>query len=57
MAKDPLIGWREVVGMIGLLLLAAGLAMVSIPLALIVCGALLFAVAVVPLMLPTGKGG
>ena len=52
-----LLGLRELLALLGLGLLAAGLAMVSIPLALIVCGALLFAVAVVPLMLPTGKGG
>lgn len=52
-----LIGARELLAILGLGLLATGLALLSIPLALIVCGALIFAVAVVPLMLPTGKGG
>lgn len=49
---------RGLLAILGLGLLATGLALqLSIPGALIVCGALIFAVAVVPLMLPTGKGG
>jgi hypothetical protein len=43
---------RDAIALLGLGLLATGLAMVSVPLALIVTGALLFAAAVVPSLLP-----
>jgi hypothetical protein len=47
------IGARELLAAVGLGLIAAGLAMVSVPAALCVSGALLFALAVLPLM---GRG-
>ena len=56
MVNHP-IGLQELTALLGLALLTAGLAMISISLALIVCGALIFATAVVPLMLSSSKGG
>lgn len=46
-----LFGWRELLALLGLGLLAGGLAMISVPLALIVCGTLLLATAIVPSLL------
>lgn len=46
-------GVREVLALWGLGMIAAGLAMVSVPAALCVSGALLFALAVLPLV---GRG-
>ena len=52
MDKTPLWGLREVIAGAGLASLAVGLAMQSIPLALVVVGGLLFGLAVWPLILP-----
>jgi hypothetical protein len=43
-------GSREVLAMLGLGMIAAGLAMVSVPAALVVTGTLLFGLATLPLM-------
>jgi len=48
MAK--LFGLNEGIGLVGLLMLGGGLAMWSVPLALVVVGALLFGLAVWPLI-------
>lgn len=50
--KKALAGWgaREIGAMLGLAMIAGGLAMVSIPLALVVTGTLLLALTILPLM-------
>lgn len=52
MKKEPLITIREGLAGAGLLLLAVGLALWSVALALTVVGALLFGVAVWPFVVP-----
>ena len=47
---DRAVGRREIIALLGLLLIAGGLAMVSIPAAMITTGALLFGLAVIPLL-------
>jgi len=49
-------GLRELLVTLGLGLMAGGLAIISIPLAMIVPGALLIALAVLPLIIPPRKG-
>ena len=49
------VGVQEILAVVGLLMLAGGLAMVSIALALIVVGALLLGLAVLPLMTHRGE--
>ena len=44
------LGSREALAIVGLGMIAAGLAMVSVPAALVVTGALLFGLAIWPLM-------
>jgi len=50
-------GARGVLATLGLGLLAGGLAMIDVALALIVSGALLFALAVAPVLLMRGREG
>jgi len=52
MNKTPAFGLREITALIGLGCLAAGLGLQSVPLALTVVGALLFGLAVWPLLWP-----
>ena len=46
--KQLLAYGQDAIGVTGFVLLAAGLALVAVPLALIVCGALLFGLAIWP---------
>ncbi len=50
--KTLLANEREIVGAVGLLILSGGLALLSVPVALIVAGGLLFALAVWPYVIP-----
>lgn len=47
---------RDVLAVIGLLTLTAGLALLSVPVALIVLGALTFGLALLPLLTVTPRG-
>jgi len=47
---------RDAIGVAGLVMLAAGLCLISVPLALVVVGGLLFAIAYLPTILPIGGG-
>jgi ABC-type transport system involved in cytochrome bd biosynthesis fused ATPase/permease subunit len=55
MKQSPLLGLREIIALLGLATLGTGLAFIDWRAALIVVGSLLFAVAVVPLLVVPRK--